>query len=91
MKIYNFIRLCRSTDRTHDYESWDEGSIPSGGTKTKFMQGNSHGESRNARADKMSGTIRCKELVGKSKKYEKKFYSKKRREFLKDRQNDDKI
>lgn len=44
-----------------------------------------HGESSNSRADKMSGMTKeiKKEWVGYSKKFIKKFYSKKRRQFLK--------
>lgn len=52
-----------------------------------------NGESRNSRSDKMSGlTKSCKKtLVGKSKTDIKKFYSAKRRMFLKNPNNYDKI
>ena len=42
-----------------------------------------HGESRNRRADKMGGKHLSTLLKGKSKKFIKHFYSKKRRELLK--------
>jgi hypothetical protein len=52
-----------------------------------------HGESSNSRADKMSGmTEACREWSrGKSKKEYKKFFSKKRRQFLKNEKFFDKI
>ncbi len=55
---------------------------------------NSHtGESRNSRADKMSGLDRGfkKSMIGKSKRIIKKFYSSKRRMFLKNTKNFKKI
>ena len=56
------------------------------------MQGNSVGESTNSRADKMSGSFKgIKAWIGRSKTKYKKFYNKKRRTFLRDPQNDDKI
>lgn len=52
-----------------------------------------HSENTNNRADKMSGwmTEMKKYLKGHSMKFWKKFYSKKRRKFLKDENNWDKL
>lgn len=52
-----------------------------------------NGESRSSRADKMSGTPKSwkKLMIGKSKTDLKKFYSSKRRMFLKNINNYDKI
>ena len=52
-----------------------------------------HPERHTSRADKMSGMIKYwkKELIGKSKKFEKHFSSKKRRAFLNNDEFYDKI
>jgi len=49
------------------------------------------GESHTSRVDKMSGSIFKKEMIGKSKKFIKQFYGRKRRMFLKNPNNIDKI